>query len=127
MLASAGSPAEAAGGDTVILVHGMGRTKRSMARLAGQLSRQGFHAANELGPVTFPLGVITGNRSLNPLFSAWLAGPNDGKVSVTRSQVEGMTDFLVVPRSHTYIMRSSQVISQVARFLQRGNFNHTPA
>lgn len=228
MLASAGSPAEAAGGDTVVLVHGMGRTKRSMGCLGDQLSRQGFrivHFAypstrqdvatsafqlqqllqamggaeagrvhfvthslggivvraclkrhrpsnlgrvvmlsppnrgsevadklrhnlfyrwatgpaglelgtgpdsvpNDLGPVAFPLGVIAGNRSLNPLFSAWLEGPDDGKVSVTRSRVDGMADFLVVPRSHTYIMRSSQVISQVAHFLECGTFNHTPA
>lgn len=82
---------------------------------------------NQLGPVDFTVGVIAGSRSLNPLFSTWIDGPSDGKVGVARSQVEGMADFLVVPRSHTYIMRSPRVIAQVARFLREGSFDHHPA
>jgi triacylglycerol lipase len=77
---------------------------------------------HRLGPVDFELGVIAGNRSLNPLFSAWIPGPDDGTVSVRRAAVEGMRDFLVVPASHTFIMRRASVASQVAWFLQHGHF-----
>ena len=77
---------------------------------------------NQLGPVNFPLGVITGDRSLNPIFSAWIGGPSDGKVSVKRAAVTGMADFLVVNHSHTYIMRSQLVADEVVRFLKQGRF-----
>jgi len=81
---------------------------------------------NRLGPVEFELGVIAGNRSLNPLFSAWIPGPDDGTVSVRRAAVAGMRDFLVVPSSHTFIMRRASVASQVAWFLQHGQFRRDP-
>ena len=91
---------------------------------AGQeLGTETTSTPNALGEVDFPLGVITGDRSFNPLFSAWLAGTNDGKVSVHRAKVRGMTDFLVVPHSHSFIMRSSVVAQQVAHFLAHGQFN----
>ena len=81
-----------------------------------------------LGPVDFDLGVITGDRSLNPLFSLLIPGPDDGFVGVERAKVRGMTDFLVVPRTHTFIVRSRQVIEQTLKFLRDGSFDHhTPA
>ena len=80
---------------------------------------------NQLGPVDFPLGVITGDRSLNPIFSAWIGGPSDGKVSVERAAVTGMADFLVVNHSHTYIMRSSLVLRHVSHFLKSGSFDRS--
>lgn len=82
---------------------------------------------NRLGPVDFELGVITGNRSLNPLFSACIPGPDDGTVSVRRAAVAGMKDFLIVPASHTFIMRRATVARQVAWFLQHGHFLHEAA
>ncbi len=95
---------------------------------AGQeLGTQQTSTPNRLGPVDFPVGVITGSRSYNPLFSAWLGEPNDGKVSISRSRVEGMADFLIVARSHTYIMQSRSVMAQVTRFLSSGEFEHTKA
>lgn len=96
--------------------------------LAGQqLGTEPHSVPNQLGGVDFPVGVITGSRSLNPLFSMWIEGPSDGKVGVARARIAGMSDFLVVPRSHTYIMRSRGVIEQVARFLREGRFEHQPA
>lgn len=93
---------------------------------AEQLGTGPESVPNQLGPVDFELGIIAGNRTLNPLFSRMIPGADDGKVSVERAKVEGMADFLVVPHSHTYIMMSDEVIEQVVYFLANGEFRHDP-
>jgi hypothetical protein len=89
-----------------------------------QLGTDSNSIATRLGPITYPLGIITGNKS--GFFDVWISkyipGENDGKVSVQRAKVEGMTDFLVLPYSHTFIMRKKQVIFQTRHFLEHGSF-----
>lgn len=75
-----------------------------------------------LGPVNFPLGVIAGDRSFNPWFSCLLPGPDDGKVSVAGTRVEGMNDFVIVHASHTWLMWRRPVLKQVLTFLAKGRF-----
>lgn len=75
-----------------------------------------------LPPVDFELGVITGDATLNPLFSSWLAGDDDGLVAVESAWVEGADDFLVVPYTHTFIMHRSRVMEEVITFLETGRF-----
>lgn len=69
------------------------------------------------------LGIIAGDRSLNVLFSSWLPGPNDGKVTVASARFEGMADFITVPFSHTWLAWRSDVISQIQVFLRTGRFH----
>lgn len=77
-----------------------------------------------LPPVEFDLGVIAGTRTINPILSLELPNPDDGKVSVENTKVEGMNDFLETPHSHPLIMKSSDVIEQVTYYLNNGHFNH---
>lgn len=77
---------------------------------------------NRLGAAHFPLGVIAGNWSWNPFYSAMIPGADDGKVSVQRTRVDGMADFLVVPHGHTFLMSSPEVIAEVIHFLRNGRF-----
>lgn len=79
---------------------------------------------NRLGPVNYPVGVITGNR--HAFFDAWFStlipGEDDGKVAVAHTKVEGMADFLVLPETHPFIMNGDKVIAQTIHFLQHGRF-----
>ena len=70
----------------------------------------------------FTLGVIAGDRTVNPLLSCLIPGPNDGKVAVVRTQVEGMRDFLCLHVTHTFMARNPRVIRQTLHFLRTGRF-----
>ncbi|MGD9949221.1 MAG: esterase/lipase family protein [Desulfobulbus sp.] len=76
----------------------------------------------QLGAVDFPLGIITGNRPAIGL-ARFFPGPSDGKVSVQRAQVAGMSDFLVLSCGHSMIMRKKAVKYKVLQFLRTGRFS----
>ena len=78
----------------------------------------------QLGPVTYPVGVIAGTHTINPILSQYLPNPDDGKVSVASTKVEGMTDFLTLPVSHPFIMRDKEAIRQTIAFIETGAFIH---
>jgi len=76
----------------------------------------------QLGPANFDVGIIAGNRSINVFLSMMIPGLDDGKVSIESAKLEGMSDFLVVPHSHPFIMKKDLVIRQVVHFLEHGRF-----
>jgi pimeloyl-ACP methyl ester carboxylesterase len=77
-----------------------------------------------LGHVDFELGVIAGNKSFNPVLTKLTSAQHDGIVSVDSSKVDGMTDHMVMPVTHTFMMMDANVIQQVQFFLSHGKFDH---
>ncbi len=76
----------------------------------------------KLGSADYPVGIIAGNRSINPVFSPLIPGPDDGRISVENTKLDGMADFIVVPYIHPLIMNYQMVIQQTDHFLKQGCF-----
>ena len=76
-----------------------------------------------LGKPGFEFAVIAGNRTIDPITSAVLENPDDGRVTVEDTKLEGMSDFRVVDASHAYIMKKKDVMALVYTFLAYGTFD----
>jgi len=87
-----------------------------------QLGTDSASISRRLGPVRFALGIIAGDRSVLPLGSWLIPGPDDGLVGVDQTRVAGASDFMVVPATHTFIMNRSDVAEAVVAFLNTGQF-----
>jgi len=87
-----------------------------------QLGTDASSLPRRLGKVEFDSGVITGDRSINPINSVLIPGADDGKVSVRNARIKGMSDFFVVHVSHPFIMKNREAITQTIHFLKNGKF-----
>lgn len=82
----------------------------------------------QLPAAHYALGIIAGSKTINFWLSTLLPSPNDGKVSVESTRLEGMRDHITLPVTHPFIMRNKQVIRHTLHFLQHACFdlNHKP-
>jgi triacylglycerol lipase len=90
-----------------------------------QLGKGAESVPLRLGPADFELGVIAGNRTIDPITSAVLEDPDDGRVSVADTRLEGMADFVVVDHSHAFMMRMRRPIELTKTFLETGTFGES--
>ena len=76
-----------------------------------------------LGRVDYPLGIIAGDRALDPLLPRLIfPRANDGKVAVAATHVAGQADHIVLPVSHTLMLWNREVHRQILAFLRMGHF-----
>lgn len=87
-----------------------------------QLGTDDNSIPDDLGPVNFETGIIAGTESINLILSTFLEEPNDGKVSVENTKVEGMCAFVTLPAMHPFMMQNENVIQEVRNFLKTGSF-----
>jgi len=93
-------------------------------RAMEQLGTGDESVPRQLGPVTFELGIIAGASTEHTLLPGFPNEVSDGTVALTETVVAGMSDFLQLSVSHTFMMWDSDVLDQVVHFLQFGAFDH---
>lgn len=76
----------------------------------------------QLGPARSDVAVIAGTLSINLMLSTFLPNPDDGKVSVESTRLEGMCAHLQVPASHPFIMQDEVVMREIISYLMTGHF-----
>jgi triacylglycerol lipase len=81
---------------------------------------------NRLGPANFCVGVIAGDLTINWINSLLIPGRDDGKVSVERTKLAGMTGHVVIHTAHPFLMRNRTAIRQTIHFLRNGQFEEAP-
>lgn len=117
-----------AGSELVDRLHGWRLYRRINGPAGLQLGTDDGSVPRNLGatPPGVEIGIIAGNVSLNPFFSALIDGPDDGKVSVARTHLAGESAHVTVPYSHTWLMWRRPVLAEIRTFLRTGRFISTP-
>ena len=103
----------------------LGAYRRFFGPAGAQLTTEREEALRDLlGSVDYPLGVIAGNRTVYFLES-WLMlpGPNDGRVTVERTRVPGMSDHVTIHATHAMMMWNREVIAEALHFVRHGRFS----
>lgn len=72
----------------------------------------------------YELGIIAGRDSIDPIASAVLPDPNDGRVPVSRTKLDGMKEHIVMDANHTTLIMNDAVIAQALAFIQTGHFTY---
>ena len=108
-------------------VKGSGAVKR-LEKLPGQKFLFGKVRDNllqgiEHTPQGRETGVICGTRALGfGQISGRPDEPNDGSVTVSETQLDGLTDSIELPVAHSEMLVSTEVVEQVEQFLLYGMF-----
>lgn len=99
--------------------------KMIMGPAGQELTTESTSLVNRLDPyLPYQVGIIAGDFSFFPFAKLYSHEANDGKVTVSSTQLIKMNDFIVLPLSHTFIMRSSVVEKQVLHFFDYAQFIH---
>ncbi len=97
-------------------------------RLLGSAWRELTQGIAPLTSSGIEIGVIAGNlgMGLGRVVTS-LSGPHDGTVTVSETQITGITDSILLPVTHTGMIFSASVADRVAQFLHSGKFGAGPS
>lgn len=110
------------GSEVADLLKNISLYKKLYGPAGQQLTTNNTATETLCGPVDYELGIIAGNRSIDPISSYRIPGENDGKVSIASTKLDGMQDHITLPASHTFFPSNKKVHAQVVAFLREGKF-----
>lgn len=97
--------------------------KRIYGPAGQQLTTNQTKISSLFGKVDYELGIIAGDRAIDPVSYFIIPGKNDGKVSIESTKLEGMKDHITLHATHTFFPTNAQVLKQTAYFLREGIFH----
>lgn len=111
------------GSEVADLLQGLALYRSFYGPAGQQLTTHLDGVLRTLPALDYAVGIIAGKRSLDPISSILVVPrPNDGRVSVRSSRLDGMADHVTVKASHNGLLRHPLAIGQTIAFLKEGRF-----
>lgn len=89
---------------------------------AGQQLLTSYDVSQTFEKPFYEIGVIAGDRTIDPVSSMIITGNDDGKVSIDSTHIDGEKDHIVLHANHATMPSNAAVIIETAHFLQYGFF-----
>ncbi len=116
------------GSEVADLVKGLAPYRAFFGPAGQQIGTSQSELIAGLPPPACSVGIIAGNRTISPISSYFiLPRPNDGKVSVASTKLDGMADHIILNTSHTLMLLRRDAIAQTIAFLRQGRFEPSPS
>jgi len=87
------------------------------------------HFIKNLAEPKISTGIIAGDKDFHAIIpvtwfyqQATKGAPGDGVVEISNTRCRNMSDFIILPLHHSFMMWNSQVMQQIDYFLQQGRF-----
>lgn len=111
-------------GSQILELYRRTRLFKEMFGPAGQEVGMGDHCFSCVldDAADYELGIIAGTVSGDPFANLVLPWPNDGRLSVETTRLDGMRDHTLVPAAHDHITYHPLAIFQTLHFLKHGQF-----
>jgi len=114
------------GSEVADLLKGLSLYRSFFGPAGLQLTTDPDGMLKSLPALDYAVGIVAGNRTIHPISSTLiLPRPNDGRVSVASSKLDGMADHITIKAFHAGLPRHTVAISQTIAFLRKGRFDAT--
>ena len=110
------------GSEVADFFHTLFLYKKIYAKAGSSLSKDGLQKLNLPDSIGYNYGIIAGTGTLLPFFSIFIKGKDDGKISINRTKLSDMKDFITLHYSHDFIAKKKKTIKYTENYLKYGKF-----